>query len=97
MPTATTLERPKTKAGASNAKSVVIIGAGPGGLAAAMLLAKGGMQVTVLERLAKPGGRCSSIEADGFKFDIGRHSFSIRGCWIASTRPWGETCGTTCR
>ena len=71
MPTATTLERPKTKAGSSNAKSVVVIGAGPGGLAAAMLLARGGVQVTVLERLAKPGGRCSSIEAEGFKFDIG--------------------------
>jgi phytoene desaturase len=71
MPTATTLERPKAKAGSSNAKSAVIIGAGPGGLAAAMLLAKGGVQVTVLERLPKPGGRCSSIEAEGFKFDIG--------------------------
>jgi phytoene desaturase len=52
-------------------KSVVIIGAGPGGLAAAILLAKSGVRVTVVERLPRVGGRCSAIEADGFRFDLG--------------------------
>lgn len=53
------------------AERVVIVGAGPGGLAAAMLLAKAGLKVTVIERLTRPGGRTSAIEADGFRFDLG--------------------------
>ena len=52
-------------------KSIVIIGAGPGGLAAAMLLAKAGLRVTVLERQQQVGGRTTTIEADGFRFDLG--------------------------
>ncbi len=50
---------------------VTIIGAGPGGLAAAILLAGAGLEVTVLERLDRVGGRTSSLEADGFRFDTG--------------------------
>ena len=52
-------------------RNVVIIGAGPGGLASAILLAASGVKVKVLERLPTLGGRTSSIEADGFKFDLG--------------------------
>jgi phytoene desaturase len=52
-------------------KSIAIVGAGPGGLAAAMLLAKRGARVTVFERQPLVGGRTSSIEADGFRFDVG--------------------------
>ena len=52
-------------------KDVIIIGAGPGGLASAILLAAAGVKVKVLERLPIVGGRTSSIEADGFKFDLG--------------------------
>lgn len=52
-------------------RKVVIVGAGPGGLAAAMLLAKAGLDVTVLERQDRVGGRTSTIEADGFRFDLG--------------------------
>ncbi len=51
--------------------SVIIIGAGPGGLASAILLASAGVKVKVIERLPTLGGRTSSIEADGFKFDLG--------------------------
>jgi len=51
--------------------SVIIIGAGPGGLASAMLLAKEGLKVTILERTGRIGGRTSSIEEDGFRFDVG--------------------------
>jgi len=49
----------------------IIIGAGPGGLASAILLAAQGLKVKVLERLPTVGGRTSSIEAGGFKFDLG--------------------------
>jgi len=50
---------------------VIIIGAGPGGLAAAILLASAGVKVKIIERLPTIGGRTSSIEANGFKFDLG--------------------------
>lgn len=52
-------------------KKVVIVGAGPGGLASAMLLAKAGIHVTVLERLPHVGGRTSTYKSGGFHFDIG--------------------------
>ena len=51
------------------------MGAGPGGLAAAMLLAKAGADVTVLERHSAVGGRSATIRADSaagrFRFDMG--------------------------
>jgi phytoene desaturase len=52
-------------------KRVIIVGAGPGGLACAMLLAASGYDVTVVERAAKVGGRTTNIEGDGFRFDVG--------------------------
>ena len=52
-------------------RRVVIIGAGPGGLASAMLLARSGFEVTVLERRDRVGGRTSVIEHDGYVFDMG--------------------------
>ena len=51
--------------------SVVVIGAGPGGLAAAILLASAGLRVKVIERLSGVGGRTSAIAAGGFRFDLG--------------------------
>ncbi len=52
-------------------KKILIVGAGPGGLASSLLLAAAGFQVTVLERLPVVGGRTSSLEADGYRFDLG--------------------------
>ena len=54
-----------------NKKKVVIVGAGPGGLATAMQLAQAGCDVTVLERRDRVGGRTSAIEIDDFRFDCG--------------------------
>ena len=51
--------------------SVAIIGAGPGGLACALLLAKSGVKVTIFERSKQVGGRNKVFERDGFKFDLG--------------------------
>ena len=50
---------------------VLIVGAGPGGLATAMLLAKAGLEVTVIEKQPRVGGRTSAIESDGYRFDLG--------------------------
>ena len=52
-------------------QQVLIIGAGPGGLATAMLLAKAGLDVLVLEKQPRVGGRTSAIEGDGYCFDLG--------------------------
>ena len=51
--------------------NVSIIGAGPGGLASALLLAKSGVDVTVFERSSAVGGRNKVFDRDGFKFDLG--------------------------
>jgi phytoene desaturase len=51
--------------------SIGIIGAGFGGLAAAIHLAAKGYRVTVYERQSMPGGKASEITADGFRFDTG--------------------------
>ena len=50
---------------------MVVVGAGPGGLAAAMQLAYAGVRVTLLESRDRVGGRTSAIERDGFRFDCG--------------------------
>jgi phytoene desaturase len=52
-------------------RRVIIIGAGPGGLATALLLAKAGVEVTILEKQPRVGGRTSLIESDGYRFDLG--------------------------
>lgn len=54
-----------------NNKRVIVVGAGPGGLASAILLASGGLDVTVLERSPTVGGRTSHHRAEGYSFDIG--------------------------
>ncbi len=50
---------------------VAIVGAGPGGLAAALILARAGCDVQVFERASTPGGRTSSLFLKGFRFDLG--------------------------
>ncbi|SDU73950.1 phytoene desaturase family protein [Gordonia westfalica] len=50
---------------------VIVIGAGVGGLAAAMRLQAAGHEVTVLEQFDSVGGKLGVIEHDGFVFDTG--------------------------
>ena len=52
-------------------KTVIVIGAGIGGLTAAIHLAKQGLHVTVIEKNAHPGGRCDRISREGHHFDTG--------------------------
>lgn len=51
--------------------NVAIIGAGPGGLVAGMLLASQGYQVTIYEKQAYLGGRTSRVQLGDYKFDRG--------------------------
>ena len=51
--------------------SVVVIGAGIGGIAAATHLARRGMRVTVVEKNHWPGGRCDHFERQGHHFNTG--------------------------
>ncbi len=52
-------------------KSVIIIGAGIGGLATACLLAKKGYSVTILEKNKTIGGRANLFSQKGYVFDMG--------------------------
>ncbi len=51
--------------------STIIVGAGIGGIATAVHLAQQGMRVTVVEKNARPGGRCDRISHEGHCFDTG--------------------------
>jgi len=54
-----------------DAPHAVVVGAGFGGLAAAVRLGTRGFRVTLLDRLDQPGGRARVFEQDGFTFDAG--------------------------
>ncbi len=52
-------------------KSVIVIGAGIGGLATACMLGKKGYTVTLIEKNEKVGGRANIYTEQGFTFDMG--------------------------
>jgi protoporphyrinogen oxidase len=56
-----------------SAGSVVVMGAGPAGLAAGMALSHAGWSVRVVEAMDCVGGLARTIEHDDFRFDIGGH------------------------
>lgn len=54
-----------------NRKKVIVIGAGPGGLSSAMILAHRGFDVVVYEKQSYVGGRTSALKAGDFIFELG--------------------------
>ncbi len=61
-------------------RHVAIIGAGMGGLAAAVDLASRGVRVTVLERTTVPGGKLRRLPVNGTRIDAGPTVFTMR--WV---------------
>jgi 1-hydroxycarotenoid 3,4-desaturase len=59
---------------------VVIVGAGMGGLCSAIALAHQGLDVTVVEASAAPGGKVHSREINGVHIDSGPTVFTMR--WV---------------
>ncbi len=59
---------------------IIVIGAGAGGLAAAIDLARRGADVTVLDRAAGPGGKMRQVQVNGAGIDAGPTVFTMR--WI---------------
>lgn len=52
-------------------RKIVIVGAGPGGLTAGMILAHRGFDVTICEKEGVVGGRNAPIKLNGYTFDTG--------------------------
>ena len=63
------------------AKSVIIIGAGIGGLTAAVGLAQAGYEVTVLDKNPQVGGKVYEYRAGGFRWDTGSNSLCAEACF----------------
>ena len=61
---------------------VTVIGAGVGGLVAAALLARAGLEVCVLEAESRPGGYLAGFKRQGFVFDTAVH-------WLNQCGPGG--------
>lgn len=59
-----------------HSKKAIIIGSGVGGMATAIRLAVQGFAVAVYDKNNVPGGKLSSFEKDGFKFDAGPSLFT---------------------
>ncbi len=70
-------------------KSVIVIGAGIGGITAATHLARCGLHVIVLEKNARPGGRCARFSREGHHFDTGPTLFVMPRLYEAEFRALG--------
>ncbi|NDH40835.1 MAG: FAD-binding protein, partial [Gammaproteobacteria bacterium] len=60
------------------ARHAIVVGAGAGGLAAGIDLARAGFRVTMLERAATPGGKMHTREVDDRQVDGGPTVLTMR-------------------
>jgi phytoene desaturase len=73
-----TLQSPKNDFLSTVRKKVIIVGAGPGGLAAGMLLASRGYSVDIYEKQNEVGGRNSFFRIGNYLFDMGPTFFMMK-------------------
>jgi len=62
-----------------NSKHIIIIGAGPGGLCAGMLLSHRGFKVSIFDKNHEVGGRNRAIRMNGYTFDTGPTFLLMKG------------------
>ncbi|MBI3742820.1 MAG: NAD(P)/FAD-dependent oxidoreductase [Chloroflexi bacterium] len=74
-----------------NDPRVVIVGAGPAGLAAGLELARRGVKPLILERNQQVGGLARTVWHNGYGFDIGGHRFFTKSREILDL--WKSTLG----
>eukprot|EP01035_Chromulina_nebulosa_P017452 gene17452-23004_t len=72
-------------------RRVVVIGAGVGGLVSALMLAQQGLDVTVIEAAAGPGGKMREVAVAGRPMDAGPTVFTMRHVFEAIFDAVGET------
>jgi 1-hydroxycarotenoid 3,4-desaturase len=70
---------------------VVVIGAGIGGLTAALLIAARGLAVTVVEKAVAPGGKISEVCVEGARIDSGPTVFTMRWAFEEIVAEAGES------
>ena len=70
--------------------SILVIGAGVGGIAIAARLARHGYQVTVIEKGEQAGGRCGRLVKDGHRFDTGPTLFVMSEIYAQTFTDLGE-------
>jgi phytoene dehydrogenase-like protein len=70
-------------------KRAIVIGGGPAGLVAAIRLAEGGVETTVLEAASHFGGRAASERRDGFFLNQGPHALYAGGPAVRELKALG--------
>jgi len=69
---------------------VAVVGAGLGGLSAALRLASKGLEVDVFESLDGPGGKANNLVIDGYRFDTGPSLLTLPGVFEQLFEEVGE-------
>ena len=72
-------------------RRAVVLGAGPAGLTAGLLLARRGERPLVLEADSQVGGLARTVVRDGYRFDLGGHRFYTKSSEVEAL--WRELLG----
>ena len=86
--------RQGSRSGGRGERHAAVVGAGLGGLSAAIRLAAAGWQVDVFEQQDRPGGKAGTEERDGYRFDTGPSlltmPYVLEQLWSEAGRDWTD-------